>query len=905
MKKIITITLLVLLMLCNSVVYTFGQQETESTIVQVGSSDLSSEIISISHKQGYILGLKGELNTENISFSVRLRNFTSSEITGKQCQWSFDNTDIARYENGEVKILKAGTTTATVTVDGVSATLLLLSKENVTDSYILYEEQFEGLPDGIMPKGWTRLEGISPSKSGVKKGAFEIDARSKPDNPVRILLPDYLNKFGNYMIEADVTCKASNDNLRWNSIMFRIQNGNYPYYQMAVRKNATLLNGVEFAERNSSNAWNVLQRDFYYEEIKDTKMYRYKVKAYDNRIQEWINNLQLIDVNVEGSYRTGGIGFQANGCVMKIDNVKITLLETPLTTVKRPEENYSRVQEANTKIAMSPSIVTEIKNQKQFEDLISKGQVATAILTINKKLEVLGEGPENVIGNVKAMYEAMKTKIIPAFRVNDPVSAMEITEYLKGNSIEDAFIVSKSPDVVKLARENYLFIRGIVEFENVTQNADASELMNIRNVTNRNLARIAIIPSEAASKSNIQYLQQRLITVWTKEPVNVEDSEQQLVTIHRMITAGANGIVTNVPEMATKALALYNHNTTIIRKPFSIGHRGAPDLAPENTIEGSELAFQLGADMVENDVRLTKRGMDGKQHLIVMHDSTINRTTNGSGRVEDKTLEELGKYLANKQFPAKYPLARIPTLNQYFEKFKGKNQVIFADIKDTNPAVVDRFVEYSKKAVVDEQLVTISPYAEQLKRAHNQIPQMSLGYVRSGYDFKFNTYWSLRYVLWQVQTLNSSIMTDYNAVDRNFIEAARHRGMNVWVWGFTDRDTIIKYFKMGVCGMTTDCPQVFSDWAAEIIPKQGSMYMKCGVTATLEADIRTYRGDVKAVEPDIVVISGGDVIGVNGNRIISKKAGTAYVMLRYTAKLSDRDGDIYDIYTRPVRIRVE
>ncbi len=905
MKKIITIISLVLIIFCNSAISSFGYQEKESTIVYAGSSDFRSEVISISHKQGYVLGLKGVLKTENIRFNARFKDSTSCEITGSQCHWSFDKADIARYENGEVKILKAGITTATVSVGGGSTTLLLLAKENESDNYVLYEEKFDGLPDGTMPKGWTRLEGVSPSKSGVKKGAFEIDARSKPDNPVRILMPGYLSIFGNYMIEADITCKSANDNLRWNSIMFRIQNGNYPYYQMAVRKNATLVNGVEFAERNSSNAWNVMQRAFYYEEIKDTKMYRYKVKAYDNRIQELINDVPMIEMHVDGIYPTGGIGFQANGCVMRIDNVRITLLDAPLNTLKRPEDNYSRVWEPDTKIAMAPSIVTEIKNEKQFEDLISKGQAATAILTINKNLEVLGENPENVIGNVKSMYEAMKSKIIPAFRVNDPVAVMEITEYLKGNAIEDAFIVSKSPELVKLARENYLFIRGIVEFENLPQNVDISELMNIRNTTNINQAKIAIIPSEAATKSNVQYLQQRLFTVWTKEKVKDEDSEQKLVTLHKMITAGANGIVTDVPEKATQALALYRYNTTIIRKPFSIAHRGVPSLAPENTIEGAKLAFQLGADMVENDIRITKRGADGKQNLILMHDYTIDRTTNGKGNVADKTLEELSRYLANKQFPAKYPMARIPTLNQYVESFTGKNQVLFVEIKDTNPAAVDRYIEYSKKLGTEEHLVTISAYDEQLKITQQQMPEMSLGYLRSGYDFKFNTYWSLRYVLWQVQTLNSSIMPDYNAVDRKFIEVARHRGMNVWVWGFTDKDTIIKYFKMGVCGMTTDCAQVFSDWAAEIIPKQGSMSMKCGITASLDADVKTYRGEIKGVEPDIVIISGGDVIGVNGNRIISKKTGTAYVLLRYTAKLSDREDDTYDIYTQPVKIQVE
>lgn len=69
---------------------------------------------------------------------------------------------------------------------------------------------------------------------------------------------------------------------------------------------------------------------------------------------------------------------------------------------------------------------------------------------------------------------------------------------------------------------------------------------------------------------------------------------------------------------------------------YVVGHRGAAAVQPENTIAGFEYAIDLGCEYVETDVHLCKDG-----HLVIIHDETVDRTTNGSGRVADMTLAEL------------------------------------------------------------------------------------------------------------------------------------------------------------------------------------------------------------------------------------------------------------------------
>ena len=91
-----------------------------------------------------------------------------------------------------------------------------------------------------------------------------------------------------------------------------------------------------------------------------------------------------------------------------------------------------------------------------------------------------------------------------------------------------------------------------------------------------------------------------------------------------------------------------------------IGHRGAAGLEPENTLRSIGKAIELGVDQVEIDVRLTK-----DRRLVVIHDPTVGRTTNGQGYVKDFTFEELRRLDAGKG-------ERIPSLEEVLSLTKGK-----------------------------------------------------------------------------------------------------------------------------------------------------------------------------------------------------------------------------------------
>lgn len=102
-----------------------------------------------------------------------------------------------------------------------------------------------------------------------------------------------------------------------------------------------------------------------------------------------------------------------------------------------------------------------------------------------------------------------------------------------------------------------------------------------------------------------------------------------------------------------------------------IAHRGASGYAPENTLAAFKRGVALGATFIETDLQLTR-----DSRFVAMHDATLNRTTNGQGKVHDMTMAELRRLDAGSWFGSEFAGERIPTLDDILE-FSKKNDVVF------------------------------------------------------------------------------------------------------------------------------------------------------------------------------------------------------------------------------------
>ncbi|XEC96091.1 glycerophosphodiester phosphodiesterase family protein [Paenibacillus tarimensis] len=865
---------------------------TAEHMITVTPSATEPKVVELSHEKGYLLTNAGEpIDLAGLTFETELNDLTTGTVQGDLLTWTASDGGVIINESKLTSVERAGIFKVTAQKDSTSVDMIVVAKNPSDTEYVLYEENFNTISAGTLPQGWNRIEGTTPANASVQNGAFLLDARTSPDNPSRVLLPDYLGLFGDYRIEADVTHASANETSRWHSIMYRVQNNNYPYYQMAVRQGATAANGVEFAERTPANAWNVVEKAAYTEAIDAGQMYHYTVIAHGNRVQQSVNGTALIDTDVATAYPSGKIGLQANGSQMKVDNLKVFLQEKPLPPL--PSDRFVNVKEPQTSIALAPTVAATVRSEEELVKLTGDALPATVILHVNEQLDVIDPSGERKIGSLASVMDTIGTRMIPAFYVKDEISVDRLIAWMKERQLEDAFVVSDSGDLVKKARQAYPILRGIVDFQ-TTGELTKDGMMDIRRTTNASLAKIALLPADAASRTNVEYLQERLITVWSKTDEGVAGS----VDMHKLITAGVNGIVTDKPDAALQALGTYANNTTLIRKPLIIGHRGIPALAPENTLEGAILAYEKGADIIESDIYLSKDG-----HLVIMHDPTLDRTTNGTGNVENFTLAELKALKANDQFPGEYPDARIPTLAEFFDTFKGVDVLHFVEIKSYKPETVDALVKLIEEKGVEDQVVVISFNDKQLKYLGEKMPGMSLGYLTGGYANETNIGRSLRNTLQVIQPLNATFNTSYPGLGENFMEASKHRGITVWPWTYRDRNIFVQYFQLGTYGLTTDYSHWVSDWAAGIAPKQAKVELTIGKSSDLTAVIETYKGDKKEITPHIIVLDGQDLIKVNGNRVTAVRQGKANVLLRYT--VATDAGNTYDLYTQPVMLKIK
>ena len=153
-------------------------------------------------------------------------------------------------------------------------------------------------------------------------------------------------------------------------------------------------------------------------------------------------------------------------------------------------------------------------------------------------------------------------------------------------------------------------------------------------------------------------------------------------------------------------------------------HRGASGAAPENTLEAFDLAVRMGAHGVELDVHLTRDG-----ELVVTHDETVERVSDGQGRVKDLTLKELKAFHFNKTRPG-YPDARIPTLLEVFRLLRPTGLAINIELKNScvdYPGLERRTLELAAREYSMDRILFSSFNHYSMQRVKAMAPEVACG----------------------------------------------------------------------------------------------------------------------------------------------------------------------------------
>jgi glycerophosphoryl diester phosphodiesterase len=218
-----------------------------------------------------------------------------------------------------------------------------------------------------------------------------------------------------------------------------------------------------------------------------------------------------------------------------------------------------------------------------------------------------------------------------------------------------------------------------------------------------------------------------------------------------------------------------------------IGHRGAMGHAPENTLSSIRKALALGTPCMEMDVY----SVDG--HLVVFHDSRLERTTNGTGYLIDQKFDDLRKLDAGNG-------EKIPTLDEAFEAI-NLNAGVNIELKgpDTASPVVN-FIANMRESGWNDDLVLVSSFNHrELSLVKKLDPRIKLGAMMVGLPMDDAAF---------AESLGAySVHLSIGFIDRRFVKDAHNRNLRVFVFTVDHPEDINKMRKLGVDGVFTNYPE--------------------------------------------------------------------------------------------------
>ncbi len=222
--------------------------------------------------------------------------------------------------------------------------------------------------------------------------------------------------------------------------------------------------------------------------------------------------------------------------------------------------------------------------------------------------------------------------------------------------------------------------------------------------------------------------------------------------------------------------------------PIVIGHRGAMAYAPENSVSSFETALNMGVQVLELDVHLSK-----DEEVVVIHDDTVERTTNGRGNVREMTLDEL-KSLKLKNGE------RIPTMSEVLDMFRGK--CTFNVELKVPDVTIPAYNIVTEKGLLSNVLFS-SFDGPQLLELKMKDEASRIAFLCK--DKKINMITISR------SLKAESIHPKKKLVKPDVIEKAHANGLKVNVWVVNRPSAMERFIKMGVDGIITDKPDVLAE----------------------------------------------------------------------------------------------
>ena len=228
-------------------------------------------------------------------------------------------------------------------------------------------------------------------------------------------------------------------------------------------------------------------------------------------------------------------------------------------------------------------------------------------------------------------------------------------------------------------------------------------------------------------------------------------------------------------------------------RPFVLGHRGASHAAPQNTLAAFRKAADVGADGIELDVHLSRDGVP-----VVIHDASVDATTDGQGLVREMTLAQLEALDAGAHFAPDFAGERIPTLVAVLAEVGARLWINIELKADQTAALVPAVVALVKRMEMADRVwfSSFKPYA--LYRVRALAPDIPCGLLYSPLH--------LGTMLLKPFTPHEALHPYKDMITERAVRRAHRRGLRVFAWTLDDPDIARRFAAWGVDGIITNEP---------------------------------------------------------------------------------------------------
>jgi len=227
-------------------------------------------------------------------------------------------------------------------------------------------------------------------------------------------------------------------------------------------------------------------------------------------------------------------------------------------------------------------------------------------------------------------------------------------------------------------------------------------------------------------------------------------------------------------------------------------HRGASGYAPENTLPAFQKAIEMGADGIELDVQMTKDG-----ELVILHDETVDRVTDGTGWVKDYTYEELSKLNASNKYP-KYGKVKIPTLKEVYLLMKDTDLMINVELKNGivfYERLEEKVMELTREMGMENRIIYSSFNHYSVMKLKKLDPTVRTGFLYEDGYLDMPEY-AARH---QVEALHPAV---YNLQYPDFIKDCKDRGIEIRTWTVNAKEEMMFLCESQIEAMITNYPDV-------------------------------------------------------------------------------------------------